>query len=114
MESNKPTGRVEARGVKQVEERERGVEPRGTGVVSPKIPKSLKLSLRGSVETSSTSAGSAEEAEDRIGCDRSVRPSTSTDTQTDAKEGRFGAETGRPLGKIFHREYILGVSVDAP
>ena len=30
-----------------------------------------------------------------------------------AKEGWFGAETRRPLGKIFRREYILGVSVDA-
>ena len=32
---------------------------------------------------------------------------------TGAKEGRFGAETGRPLGKIFCKEYILGVSVGA-
>ena len=56
---------------------ERGVKPGGTGAVSPRIPKSLKLSLRGSVEiTSSTSAESAEEAEDRVGGDRSVRPST--------------------------------------
>jgi hypothetical protein len=40
--------------------------------VCPRIPKSLKLSLRGSVEiTSSTSAGSAEEAEDRVGWYRS-------------------------------------------
>ena len=23
-----------------------------------------------------------------------------------------GRETGRPLGKIFHREYVLGVSVE--
>ena len=37
---------------------------------------------------------------------RVPRPST--------KEGRFGAETGRPLGKIFYREYILGFSIDAP
>ena len=63
-------------------------------------------------ETSSTSATSAEEAEDRIGSDRSMRPSTSTNTQTGTKEGRFGAKTGRPLGKIFRREYILGVSVE--
>ena len=54
-----------------------------------------------------------EEAEDRIGWDRLVRPSTRTGTQTGAKEGRFGAETGRPLGKIFCREYILGFSVNA-
>ena len=45
--AEKPTERVEARGVEQVEERERGVKPGGTGAVSPKIPKSLKLSLRG-------------------------------------------------------------------
>ena len=56
----------------------------------------------------------AEKAEDRIGWDRSVRPRTSTETQIGSKEGRFGAETGRPLGKIFCREYILGFSVDAP
>ena len=36
----------------------------------------------------------------------------STETQIGAKEGRFGAETGRPLGKIFRREYILGVRVE--
>ena len=35
-------------------------------------------------ETSSTSAASAEEAEDRIGWDRSVRPSAETGTQTGA------------------------------
>ena len=46
--------------------------------------------------------------------DRSVRPRPSTETQTGTKEGWFGAEIGRPLGKIFCREYILGVSVDAP
>ena len=46
-----PTGRVEARGIEKVEERELGEEPGGTGAVSRKIPKSLKLSLRGSVET---------------------------------------------------------------
>ena len=61
---------------------------------------------------SSTSAASAEEAEDRIGWDRSVRPRPSTETQTGTKEGRIGAETGRPLGKIFNREYILRVSVE--
>ena len=43
-----------------------------------------------------------------------MRPSTCTGMQAGAKEGRFGAETGRPSGKIFRREYILGVSVDAP
>ena len=81
-------------------------------------------------ETSSTSATSAEQAEDHIGWDRSVRPRSveqaedrigwdrsvrtrpSTDTQTGTKERRFGAETGRPLGKIFRREYILGVCVE--
>ena len=50
MRANKPTGRVEVRGIEEVEERERGVKPGGTGPESPKIPKSLKLSLRGSVE----------------------------------------------------------------
>ena len=50
MEADKRTGRVEAHGVEQVEEREQGVEPGGTGAVSRKISKSLKLSLRGSVE----------------------------------------------------------------
>ena len=43
----------------------------------------------------------------------SVRPRPSTETQTSVKEGRFGAETGRPLGKIFRKEYILGVNVGA-
>ena len=33
--------------------------------------------------------------------------------KTGAKEGRFAAETGKPLGKIFRKEYILGVSVRA-
>ena len=42
-----------------------------------------------------------------------MRPSTCTRTQAGAKEGRFGGETGRPLGKIFRKEYILGVSVGA-
>ena len=37
-------------GIEQVEVRERGVKPGGTGAESPRIPKSLKLSLRGSVE----------------------------------------------------------------
>ena len=41
-----------------------------------------------------------------------MRPRPSTETQIGAKEGRFGAETGRPLGKIFRREYILGVRVE--
>ena len=50
MEADKPTRRVEARGVEQAEERELGVEPGGTEAVSLKIPKNLKLSLRGSVE----------------------------------------------------------------
>ena len=50
MGADKPTGRVEVRGVEQVEEHERGVERGGTGAVSPKIPRSLKLSLKGSVE----------------------------------------------------------------
>ena len=50
MGADKLTGRVEVRGVEQVEEHEQGVEPGGSGVVSRKILKSLKLSLRGSVE----------------------------------------------------------------
>ena len=50
MGVDKPTGRVEARGIEQAEERERGVEPGGTEAVIRKIPKSLKLSFRGSVE----------------------------------------------------------------
>ena len=39
-----------------------------------------------------------------------LRPST--ETLSGAKEGRLGEETGRPLGKILRREYILGVSVE--
>ena len=38
--------------------------------MSPRIPKSLKLSLRGSVEIQ------AQQAEDRVGWDRSDRPRT--------------------------------------
>ena len=61
----------------------------------------------------------AEEAEDRIGWDRLVRPSTSTETQIGAKERRFGAETGRPLGRYsvrnifgsFSRSSLMSVEV---
>ena len=45
-----PTERVEARGIEQVEVRERGVKPGGTRVMIRKNRKSLKLSLRGIVE----------------------------------------------------------------
>ena len=48
--ADKPTRRVKARGIEQVEERELGVKPVGTGVMIWKNGKSLKLSLRGSVE----------------------------------------------------------------
>ena len=48
--ADKPTKRVEARGVERVKEHERGVKPEGTGEVIQKNQKSLKLSLRGSVE----------------------------------------------------------------
>ena len=51
------------------------MKPGGTGAVSPKILKNLKLSLRGVLRDKLNIAGSAEEAEDRIGLDRSVRPS---------------------------------------
>ena len=48
--ADKPTGRVEARGIERVEEREQGMEPEETGAMIQKDRKSLKLSLRGSVE----------------------------------------------------------------
>ena len=35
----------------------------------------------------------------RIGSDRSVRPNAQTDTQTGAKEGRFGAENREAIRK---------------
>ena len=98
-------------GVEQVEERERGVEPGGTGAVSPK---SLKLSLRGSVER---------QAQHRP--DRLKKPRTGS-VRTD-RLGRMRKPVCRPvrrkagsvqrtgwsLAKIFRREYILGISVGA-
>ena len=48
--ADKPTERVEVRGIEQVEERERGVKPEGSKAMIRKNPKSLKLSLRESVE----------------------------------------------------------------
>ena len=49
-QADKPTERVEARGVEQVEERERGVKPGEAGAKNRKSRKNLKLSLRGNVE----------------------------------------------------------------
>ena len=98
--ADKPTGRVEARGLEQVEEREQGVKPGGTGAVSPKISKSLKLSFRGSVERQ------AQHRPDRL---KKLRTgSVGTD-----RLGRFCAENRDdarkdiPRGKIFREEYIL-------
>ena len=49
-QADKPTERVEARGVEQVEERERGVKPGEARAKNRKTRKNLKLSLRGNVE----------------------------------------------------------------
>ena len=83
------------------------MKPGGTGAESPRIPKSLKLSLRGSVEiASSTWAGLAEEAENRIGVDLSVRPGSTEEAGSQirwrpiSKAGLEGA--GRLLERYSH------------
>ena len=48
--ANKPTERVEVHRIDRVEEREQGVKPKETGGRNQKRGKSIKLSLRGSVE----------------------------------------------------------------
>ena len=48
--AEKSTKRVEAHGIERVEERERGVKPGETGAKNRKSGKTLKLSLRGSVD----------------------------------------------------------------
>ena len=50
VRAKKPTKRVELRGTERFEERELGVKPGGTRVMIRKNRKSLKFSLRGSVE----------------------------------------------------------------
>ena len=99
------------RGIEQAEERERGVKQGGTGAESPRIPKSLKLTLRGSVEIQ------AQHRPDRLKKpriesvrDRSVRPRTES-VGTDrirwfCAENRDDTVTRR---KIFREEYILGL-----
>ena len=62
-------------------------------------------------ETSSTSAGSAEEAEDRIGWDRSDRPRTGS-VGTD-RLGRFCTENRDDAKKDIPRGIYFGVSVGA-
>ena len=85
------------RGVEQVEERERGMEPGGTGVVIRKIPKNLKLSLTGSVERQ------ARHRPDRLSKLRTG--SVGTDQlgrvrkpvcRPVRRKGQIGAKTGRP------------------
>ena len=102
MCTDKPTGRVEARGVEQVGEHERGVEPGGTGAVIRKIPKSLKLSLRGSVEIQ------AQHWPDRLN-----KPRTGSDEAgyvnwyADRCEGKpVRCRNREAVGKIFRKEYI--------
>ena len=86
MGAGKPTGRVE--------EHERGVEPGGIGAVIRKIPKSLKLSWRGSVERQ------AQHRPDWLSKPRTglVRPDLCVNRvrRPVRNKGRIGAETGRP------------------
>ena len=97
--ANMSIERVEARGIERVEERDRGVKPGGTRAVSPKISKSLKLSLRGSVEI---------QAQHRP--DWLKKPRTES-VGTD-RIGRFCVEKrddAMMRRKIFREEYILGL-----
>ena len=106
MSADMTIGRVEARRIEQVEERERGVEPGGTGAVIRKIPKSLKLSLRGSVER---------QAQHRL--DRLSKPRTGSvgpigeaeyvNPYADRCEGRpVWCRNREAVRKIFREEYI--------
>ena len=88
------------REIEQVEERERGVKPGGTGAVIRKIPKSLKLSLRGSVER---------QAQHRP--DWLKKPRTGS-VGTD-RLGRFCAENRDDARKDIPRGIYFGVSVGA-
>ena len=93
-QADKPTERVEARGVEQVEERERGVKPGEAGARKWKSRKNLQLSLRGSVEVQ------AQHWPDRL-----HKPRTGL-VWTD----RLGREV---IGQIFREGIYLGVSIGA-
>ena len=78
--------------------------------MSPKTPKTLKLSLRGSVERQ------AQHRPDRLKKPRtgSVRTDRLGRMRKPVRRKAGSVQrTGWSLGKIFRREYILGVSVGA-
>ena len=85
------------------------MEPGGTGAVSPKIPKRLKLSLRGSVERQ------AQHRPHRLSKPRTgsvgLGPIGEVEAEyrdTDRYEGRpVRCRNREAVGKIFREEYIL-------
>ena len=86
------------RGVEQVEEREQGVEPGGTEAVIRKIPKSLKLSLRESVERQ------AQHRPDRLGL---ISEAGYVNRYANWYVGRpVRCRNREAIGKIFRKEYI--------